>query len=55
MKKRKESLLNKLDFDNWDEDLQYVVLALFTIIGAIGYAMTYPIRIIKKKQSTWRK
>ena len=48
MKKSKEDLLDKLGFNNWDEDLQYVVLALFTVIGAIVYVMTYPVRIIKK-------
>lgn len=54
MKKSKEDLLDKFDFNNWDEDLQYVVLALFTIVGAIVYAMTYPVRIIKKMQSARR-
>ncbi|MEY8538170.1 hypothetical protein AALM99_06915 [Lactococcus muris] len=50
MKKSKEDLLDKFDFNNWDEDLQYVVLFIFMITGAIVYVMTYPVRIIKKMQ-----
>ncbi|WP_286927498.1 MULTISPECIES: hypothetical protein [unclassified Lactococcus] len=48
MKKSKEDLLDRLGFNNWDEDLQYVVLFLFMIIGAICFVTTMPVRIIKK-------
>lgn len=50
MKKRKKKLLHKFDFNNLDYDLQYIVLTLFVIVGAIVAVITYPFRFFKKKQ-----
>lgn len=41
MKKRKKKLLHKFDFNNLDYDLQYIVLTLFVIVGAIVAVITY--------------
>lgn len=50
MKKRKKNFLNKFDFNSMDEDLQYIVLILFMIWGAIVAIITYPFRFFKKSQ-----
>lgn len=49
MKKKKKRLLHKFDFDNMHEDLQFIVLFLFMILGAIITVITYPFRFFKKK------
>lgn len=50
MKKKKRKLLHKFDFDNMHEDLQFIVLFLFMIVGAIITVITYPFRFFKKIQ-----
>ncbi|ETD05728.1 hypothetical protein N568_0101245 [Lactococcus garvieae TRF1] len=50
MKKKKRKLRHKFDFDNMHEDLQFIVLFLFMIVGAIIAVITYPFRFFKKRQ-----
>ncbi|MCR8688850.1 hypothetical protein NWP08_07890 [Lactococcus petauri] len=50
MKKKKKRLLHKFDFDNMHEDLQFIVLFLFMIVGTIITVITYPFRFFKKSQ-----
>lgn len=50
MKKRKKKSLHKFDFNNMPEDLQFIVLFLFMIVGAIITVITYPFRFFKKSQ-----
>lgn len=50
MKKRKKKSLYKFDFNNMPEDLQFIVLFLFMIVGAIITVITYPFRFFKKSQ-----
>ncbi|MFK4782107.1 hypothetical protein [Lactococcus petauri] len=50
MKKREKKSLHKFDFNSMDEDLQYIVLILFMIVGTIITVITYPFRFFKKSQ-----
>ena len=50
MKKRKKKSLHKFDFNIMHEDLQFIVLFLFMILGAIITVITYPFRFFKKSQ-----
>lgn len=50
MKKRKKKSLHKFDFNSMHEDLQFIVLFLFMIVGAIITVITYPFRFFKKIQ-----
>lgn len=40
----------QFDFNNMHEDLQFIVLFLFMILGAIITVITYPFRFFKKSQ-----
>jgi flagellar basal body-associated protein FliL len=50
MKKRKKKSLHKFDFNSMHEDMQFIVLILFMIVGAIITVITYPFRFFKKSK-----